>query len=123
MVTVQQKLSKEVLELLEKDKTKKLTDLIEQDIIDDLVLKYDQHILEKARIKLESLGFEFESEQDFISLCVERVNKLYYENKENYFELYLDFKGENNKGELILFGNENINIQDVSNGKVTYTIG
>ena len=123
MVTVQQQLSEDVLELFELDKTKDFADLIEQDIIDDLVLKYDQHILKETKTKLNSLGFDFESEQDFIGFCIERVHKLHYENKDNYFELYLDFKGENDKGKLILFGNENITIQDITDGNITYTIG
>lgn len=123
MVTIKQKLSKEVLELFEKDNTKKLTDVIEQKIIDDLILKYDTHILEETKLKLKHLGFVFNTENEFINFCISRIQKIQYDNKPNYFELYLDFKSNKNKGTLILFGNDNIKIDSIENGKVTYTIG
>jgi len=123
MVTIKQKLSKEVLELFEKDKTKKLTDVIEQKVIDDLILKYDTHILEETKSKLKNLGFEFNTENEFINFCISRIQKIQYENKPNYFELYLDYKSNTQKGTLILFGNDDIKIDSIKDGKVTYTIG
>jgi len=123
MVTIKQKLSKEVLELFEKDKTKKLTDVIEQKVIDDLILKYDTHILEETKSKLKNLGFEFNTENEFINFCISRIQKIQYENKPNYFELYLDYKSNTQKGTLILFGNDDIKINSIKDGKVTYTIG
>ena len=123
MVSIQQKLSKEVLELFEKDKTKKLTDIIEQSIHDDLVIRYDKHILEQTKVRLESKGYTFQDEQDFIEFCLGNIQKVHYDNKPDYFELYLGYKGDSDKGTLILFGQEDIKVQSVNNGKVTYTIG
>lgn len=123
MVTVKQKLSKEVLELFEKDNTINLINEIEQKVIDDLVLKYDNHILEQTKKKLKNLGFEFNTENDFINFCLTRIQKVQYDNKPHYFELYLDYQSNTKKGTLLLFGNDNIQIQDIENGKVTYTIG
>ena len=123
MVTVKQKLSKEVLELFEKDNTINLVNEIEQKVIDDLIIKYDNHILEETKQRLHTYGFSFDTENDFINFCISRIQKIQYENKENYFELYLDYKSINDKGTLLLFGNDNIQVQSIENGKVTYTIG
>lgn len=123
MVSIKQKLSKEVLDLMEKDKTKQLTDTIEQKIIDDLIIKYDNHILDQTKIRLKALGFSFNTENDFINFCISRIQKINYDNKKDYFELYLDYESDKSKGTLILYGNENINIDEIKDGKVTYTIG
>tara|TARA_R110000772_G_scaffold139616_7_gene248759 strand:+ start:491 stop:862 length:372 start_codon:yes stop_codon:yes gene_type:complete len=123
MVTVKQKLSKEVLEFLEKDKTLNLVNELQQKVIDDFVTKYDKHILEQTRSRLESKGYTFKDGQDFIDFCCANIQRVNYDDKPNYFELYLGYKGSDDKGYLILFGNENINIQDISNGNITYTIG
>jgi hypothetical protein len=123
MVAIKNKLSDKVLDLFEKDNTKQLTDTIEQKIIDDLIIQYDKHILNRTENALKLLGFKFDSDKELIDFCINRVQKINYENKNNYFELYLDYKSNNEKGTLILFGNESIEIDAIENGKVSYTIG
>mgnify|MGYP003650122890 CR=1 FL=1 len=123
MVSIKQKLSKEVLQLLDKDKTKKFTDVIELKIIEDLIIKYDTHILDQTKSRLDTLGFNFNTENDFIDFCIARVQKVNYENKPNYFEMYLDYQNTDKKGTLLLFGNDNIKVDSIKDGKITYTIG
>jgi len=123
MVKLKKELSKEVLELFKKDKTKELTDVIEQKIIDDLITEYDLHIRESVKKNLKKLCFEFNTELEFIDFVINRITKIQYDEKPNYFELYLDFKSYENKGILILFGKEELKLNSIEGCNLKCTIG
>lgn len=58
---------------------------------------FDNHLKNYVTINLKQLGFEFDSEADFIDFIAKRVTRIGFQNKPNEWELYLDYQTENQK--------------------------
>lgn len=62
---------------------------------------FDKHLRMCITKNLKELGYEFISESDFILFVKKRIFRISFEDKPNYFEIYLDFIDYDNKGTFI----------------------
>ena len=58
---------------------------------------FDNHLKNYVTKNLKELGFEFQSEYDFIQFVSKRVTRIGFEDKPNEYELYVDYQTDNQK--------------------------
>lgn len=81
---------------------------------------FDNHLKNYVTKNIKELGFEFQSEDDFIQFISKRVTKIAFEDKPNEYELYVDYQTDNQK--LIGIYNDKVSFSYEGN-KVTATFG
>lgn len=70
---------------------------IQNDFIDKASKGFDDHLKNYVRKNLKELGFEFQSESDFIDFVLKRVTRISFEDNPDEYELYVDYQTENKK--------------------------
>lgn len=68
------------------------------------------------------LGFEFKTDEEFLAFVGCRIQRISFEDKPRYYELYLDFIDLENRGVLVGCYSDNIDVSFDGN-KVTATCG
>lgn len=98
----------------------------EHEIMNEFRRKVSAELEEKLKTyfkeNLSQLGYVFSDDTEFIDLFKNRVNRLSFEDKPNYYEFYLDFVDIGNKGKFI--GCYSDKVEFVNEGsKITAIIG
>ena len=83
---------------------------------------FDKQLRQHVTDNLKKLGYEFISESDFILFVQKRVSRICFEDKPNYFEIYLDFVENDNKGTLICCYSDKVDFI-IEGNSVKATIG
>lgn len=83
---------------------------------------FDKKLREYVTKHLNDLGYQFATEDDFIEFVKARIYRIGFEDKPHYYELYLDFVDNENKGTFIGSYSDNVDITWNEN-TVTATIG
>lgn len=72
-------------------------EIVQQDFIRKASKDFDNHVKNYVTKNLKELGFEFQSEDDFIQFVSKRVHRIGFENRPNEWELYVDYQSSNQK--------------------------
>lgn len=83
---------------------------------------FDKKLREYVTKHLNDLGYQFGTEDEFIEFVKTRLHRIGFEDKPHYYELYLDFVDNENKGTFIGSYSDNVDISWNGN-TVTATIG
>lgn len=95
-------------------------EMVQNEFIRKASKDFDSHLKNYVTKNLKELGFEFQSEDDFIQFVSKRVTRIGFEDKPNEYELYVDYQTDNQK--LIGIYNDKVSF-DYEGNKVTATFG
>ena len=84
------------------------------DFVKRIKLEYNQKVEKNILKNLIKFGFYFCSKEEFYTFCKNRIKKISFDEKQNYYELYLDFVDGDNRGKFI--GSYSDRIEIINNG-------
>lgn len=82
----------------------------------------DFHLQVYLRENLKQFGYEFGDKNEFLEFCGTRVCAVSFEDKPNYFEFFIDYVNEENRGKLIGACSYNVEFVNEFN-KITAIVG
>jgi hypothetical protein len=83
---------------------------------------FEEHLKFYLIKNLKNLGYDFNSEEQFLDFCKNRIQRISFLEEPNEYQFYLDYKNEINKGTFIgSYSDEKIIKQEGST--ITATIG
>lgn len=97
-----------------------IMEMVRNDCIQKASKQFESHLQDYIRNNLLALGFVFPNEKELVEFVSKRVHRIGFENRPNYFELYLDYQTENQT--LIGMYNDNVSIS-YEGSNVTVTFG
>lgn len=97
-------------------------DTFMKDMYRKLTAEWDAKLKAYIQDNLKQFGHTFESDTDFFEFCKNRIHRLAFTEKPNYYEFYLDFVDADNKGTLIGSCSDKI-VFTMDGNTATVTIG
>jgi len=99
-----------------------LNDFLMGNLYKKLTADFENNLKQYLIKNLNDIGIVFNSENDFIEFVKARVHRIGFEEIPNYYELYLDFVDEKNRGTFLGSYSDKIDVSFEGN-KATATIG
>jgi len=103
--------------------TTSFIDRLTLDLIRKAKRNFEFHVKENLIKNLQSLGYEFKNDAEFNSFCIERIHRCLFDDRPGDNELYIDFVDSENKGTLVLYFSDKINVEYSNENKLNVTIG
>lgn len=83
-----------------------------------VMFEWEEKLKYYLKDNLKQFGYEFKNDNEFVDFCKSRVNRVCFEDQPNYYEFYIDYINEKNKGKIIGCYSDNVKFVNDGN-KVT----
>lgn len=101
-----------------------LTRYMEDELFNKTRDSFEEGLKANVISNLRRLGFSFRSDEEFLNFCKYRITRIAFDEDPNCYDIYLDFKDENDRGVLITTYCHKVTIdRDNFSGRITLIIG